>query len=63
MTSWRQKEVVTVKEAAEILRVSIATVRRRMEEGKLNYIQFRVNTMILIPVSEIRRLLDGERGD
>ena len=51
--------VLKVKEAAQILRISVVKVHDLIKEGTIAAIRF--GKKILIPVAEIRRLL-GEAG-
>ena len=56
--SWMRKGAVPIKEAAEILGLSLKTLYRRVEEKKIGFIQFGTGRLIMIPTTELKRLLN-----
>ncbi len=50
---------VPVSEACRVLQISRATASRRIADGSIHAI--RIGPTIRIPVSELRRLLDGSQ--
>lgn len=58
--SMGKKEVVSIKEAAEILGCSVDTVRRAIQTGSLRGFQINKMGNWKIPVEEIERFMRGE---
>ena len=56
--TWIHKGAVPIKEAAEILNLSLKTLYRRVEEKKIGSIQFGTGRLIMIPTTELKRLLN-----
>ena len=52
----RQAEVLTAAEAAELLRISVKTVYKAVENGQLPVLRF--GRIIRIPVHALERMLD-----
>lgn len=53
-----QMEMVTVKEAAEMLKVSKPTVRALMKDGKLSGFELGKNGMMRIPKSNLMQFIE-----
>lgn len=53
------KKVVSIKEAAEILDVSIDTIRRSIKSGSLKAFQLNKRGAYRIPIEEIERFMKG----
>lgn len=51
----RKEEYVTIREAADYLRVSLRTAYRWIDQGKLKY--FRAGSSTRIPLSELDRFI------
>jgi excisionase family DNA binding protein len=58
-TSATPTEVLTVAEAAQLLRISTATVRRMVKRGELG--AFRTGRQLRIHVDDLARLRTAER--
>jgi excisionase family DNA binding protein len=56
-SSWNHDRCVSLREAAEILGVSVRTVRREIERGRLA--AFRVGRNLRMRMSELRRYMEG----
>jgi excisionase family DNA binding protein len=58
-----RRQVLTVKEAAALARVSPATIRRWYRQGYLNAFQVGRSATIRVPRDELRELVgDSNRG-
>lgn len=61
-TPTRRGEVLTVKEAAAVARVSPATIRRWCRLGHIHAFQVGRGAAIRIPADELQALLEGPSG-
>lgn len=53
--------ILTLKEAADALRLSTKTVRRYCDDGRLKRVQWRPHGPIRIPESSVEALITGRR--
>jgi excisionase family DNA binding protein len=60
--AWQHKGAVPIKEAAEVLGLSLKTLYRRVEEKKIGAIQFGTGRLIMIPTNELKRLLNPQKS-
>jgi len=56
-----EKRVVSIKEAAEILDISVDTIRRSIKSGYLKAFQLNKMGNWKIPIEEIERFTKGEK--
>ena len=58
-----QKKVLSLKEAAEMLDVSVDTIRRAVKSGSLRAFQINKAGNWKIPIEEIERFMKGEKDE
>lgn len=59
----KQRELLTVEQAAEYLQLSQSSIRSYIRQGKLNAFRVAGKRKVLIPIQELLKLLEPARGE